>query len=523
MKPKVLLSVLVCVATISLAAADDILCLKDGRVIEGLKADPKPGEAKGPKMERNADGILLTYEHGTVLVPTALIQDAILATDTPPTPTSDEEKQMSEKGMVRFDGKWITPKRREELLAKRLVDKHKELEQVAGRHEWRNHATQETAHFKFEYTVPDYVFEEFRDTMEAYFDEFARAWKLAPPKKEDKLPVCLHADEAAFHQVSGAGYGILGYFKFVRPWDLNIFYERMNPAFSKEVMFHESNHYLQQLLDLHFAMPHFPGESLAEYYGSSEWDPVKKKLNVGLILEGRLCEVQQDITRGEMMELERLVKGERMYEHYTWGWTLVHFLMNDKRYQAKFQNFVFALVRGKTVKREDMGVQGLKTVKGEEVLRTFMTELGLKDSAALKKLEGEWHEYVKALKPASLHGFEEAGMSAAQTGRPIRATRLLKEAIDAGSKSALVFHRYAGVLLGKGKRDEAIAAWKKAIEIDPLNGEFYASLGNAMKRGKKGDEKDAEAERLIALGKDLGYESPWTDIDLSGGDEGKGN
>lgn len=523
MKSNLLAALFVACAFSRAALADDILCLKDGRVIEGEKSDPKPNEPKGPKMARKPNGIELTYEHGTILVPTALIQDAVLSTDVPAAPTTDEEKQMAEKGMVRFDGKWVTPKKREEMLAKRLNDKRKELEQLVGRHEWRNHATQETAHFKFQYTVPDYVFEEFRDTMEAYFDAFARDWKLQPPKKEDKLSVCLHADEAAFHQVSGAGYGVLGYFRFVRPWDLNIFYERMDPAFSKEVMFHESNHYLQQLIDLKFAVPHFPGESLAEYYGASEWDPVKKKLSVGLILDGRLCEVQQDIARDAIMDLDRLVKGERLYEHYTWGWTLVHFLMNDKRYQSKFQNFVFTLARGKDVKRDDMGVQGLKTVKGEEVLRVFMSELGLKDNAALKKLESEWHAYIKTLRPASQRGLAEAGMSAAQNGRPLRAMRLLKEAIDAGSTSPLVYHRYAGVLLGKGKRDEALAAWKKAIEIDPLNGEFYSSLGSAMKQGNKTGERDVEAERLIGLGKDLGYDSPWTDIDLSGGDEGKGN
>ena len=87
-------------------------------------------------------------------------------------------------------------------------------------------------------------------------------------------------------------------------------------------------------------MPHFPGESLAEYYGASHWDPVKKKLTTGLILEGRLVEVQDDVSRGEMMDLKRLISTGRMYEHYTWGWALAHFLMNDKRYAPKFQKFI---------------------------------------------------------------------------------------------------------------------------------------------------------------------------------------
>ncbi len=70
--------------------------------------------------------------------------------------------------------------------------------------------------------------------------------------------------------------GVLGYFKYIRPYDLNIYYERLDPAQSEDTMFHEANHYLQQLIDVRFSMPHFPGESLAEYYGASSWDPRRR-------------------------------------------------------------------------------------------------------------------------------------------------------------------------------------------------------------------------------------------------------
>ena len=533
------------------AIADgDILCLKDGRVVQG------------PAMERKPEGIELAYPHGKILVPKEMIVDAVLAADANVPPSTDEEKEMATKGLVRYEGKWIPIKRRDELLQKRLASRRKELEEVDARKEWRNRGIQETAHFRFEYTVPDSILENYRDTMEAYFTEFAKAWKLATPKREDRLPVCFHGSEATFHQVSGAGYGVGGYFRFVRPWELNIYYERLDPSLTKWVMFHESNHYLQQLIELDFAVPHFPGESLAEYYGGSEWDPVKKKLTTGLILEGRLTEVQEDIARGEVMELQRLIETDRMYQHYNWGWTLVHFLMNDSRYQPKFQKFVFTLARSKGIKRRDMGVQGLKTCDGEEVARVFCSELGLKDANAVRKLEAEWHDYVKKMKPASLKGLESSGMSAAQRGRPIRALRILKEAIDQGSKNPLVFHRYAQVLYSKGRSDEAIAAWWKALEIDPLYGEFYARIGYAINHprnhGKKDaaeepetqgaadrsgdtDEKgeakpadgkdeaadesaksekerpkrDPEGDRLIGLGKDLGYDSPFIDLDLA--------
>jgi tetratricopeptide (TPR) repeat protein len=529
-------------------AEKDILCLKDGRVVQG------------PTMERKPDGIELTYPHGTILIPKAMIVDAVLAADANVAPATDEEKAMAAKGLVRYEGKWISPKNRDELLQKRLEKRHKELEQVEARKEWRNRGIQETAHFRFEYTVPDSILEDYRDTMEAYFQEFAKAWKIQPPKKEDRLPVCFHGSEETFHQVSGAGYGVLGYFRYVKPWDLNIYYERLDPALSTQVMFHESNHYLQQLIDLEFAVPHFPGESLAEYYGSSQWDPVKKKLTTGLVNEHRLSEIQEDISRGEMMDLDRMLKTSRMYQHYTWGWSLIHFLMNDARYQAKFQKFIFTLAKSKSVKREAMGVQNLKTVEGDEVERVFLSELGIKDANGLKKLETEWHDYVKGLKPATLRGVEESGISAAAHGRPLRALRILKEAIDKGSQNVFVYHRYAETLYAKGRSDEAIAMWKKAIELDPLNGEFYARIGYAMLHPRNEHEKEdaatatgkdekpgegekaasaegapkdpkpapptgknPEAERWIALGKDLGYDSPFLDIQLSKPDDEGGD
>jgi len=491
------------------ASAGDILVLKDGRVVEG------------PSMERKEGGIELGYEHGKVLVPSELIRDAVLASDATRAGQTDEEREQSAKGMVRFEGKWISAKQRDELLAKRLAARRKELESIAARKEWRNRGKQDTAHFHFEYTLPDYLFQNYRDLMEAYFGEFAKTWKLTAPAREDRLNVCFHGDENTFHQVSGAPFGVLGYFRFVKPWDLNVFYERLDPDFSTEVMFHESNHYLQQLIELDFAVPHFPGESLAEYYGASHWDPEKKKLSTGLVLEGRLCEVQADIAKGDLQPLEALVRSEGDYKHYTWGWSLVYFLMNDPRYQPKFQKFIFTLARGKGVQREMMGVGSLKTVKADEVWRVFREELGLKDAAAVQKLEGEWHAATQALKPATLAGIEKAGMSAAGDGKPIRATRLLKEAIDKGSRNPLVYSRYAELLLGKGRRPDAFEAYKKAIEIDPLEGEFYANLGHAMLNGQKDSPSNAEANRLIALGKDLGYDEPWFEIVLSGDDDKK--
>jgi tetratricopeptide (TPR) repeat protein len=488
------------------AGADDFLAMKDGRIAEARK------------MERMPQGVLIHMEYGEIMVAWDLVQDVVIADEPAPTTGPAEDAEQIAKGLVRFDGKWIPVKQRDQLVAKRVAASRKEFEARKSRAEWRNRRVDESKVFRFETTLPDHLFEPRRDMMESYFLDFAKAWKIKPPAKEDKCTVCFHANETTYQQVSGAGGGVLGYFRFVRPYDLNIYFERLDMGQSEDVMFHEANHYLQKLINPDFAMPHFPGESIAEYYGASEWDPVKKKLTFGLVQEGRLTEIQTDIASGEMLGLTKLVSTDRMYQHYTWGWSLVHYLMNEERYASKFQKFVFALALAKDVRREDF-IAGLKTCDGAEVMRVFQRELGLKDDAAVHKLETEWHEYVRSkLTLATTSGFEKAGLVAFSTGRILRSKRLLEDAIAKGSKNPIVHFRMGQILLSKGKLEEAIAAYKRVTELDPLEGRFWSALGRAIS-AQKGEENKKEGERLKALAAELGYDEPWAEIKLASTDD----
>ena len=118
------------------------------------------------------------------------------------------------------------------------------------------------------------------------------------------------------------------------------------------------------------------GESALACGYHEPWDPETKKLTTGLILEGRLVEVQDDIASGTLMDLKKLISTDGMYEHYTWGWALVHFLMNDKRYSAKFQKFIVALPTAKDIKRQLNG-QNLKDVEQKDVCAAFMKYLDI--------------------------------------------------------------------------------------------------------------------------------------------------
>ena len=127
--------------------------------------------------------------------------------------------------------------------------------------------------------------------------------------------------------------------------------------------------------------------------------------------------------------------------------------------------------------------------------RLLLQSLKVKD---LKTLEKEWHEYVKLLKPASARGYVEAGQQAMRWSRPILAQRLFRTAIEKGSKSSMAYHGLASALMQKDKHVEAMQNLEKAIEIDPLNGLFYADLARCRARESK-NEKDDEVKRLRRL------------------------
>ena len=480
---------------LSASASADFLVTKDGRVVDGKK------------ITRAEGGLKIAFENGEVFVADALVSDVLIEGEALAPPQTEEEKAQAAKGMVRFEGRWMTPKSRDTELKKRLDKRLADLETFKAHSEWRNRYKVSSKNFEFEHTLMPETFEVYRELMEAYFTQFVKDWKIQVPKGLGKLKVCLYSNYDDMVQIGGAGGGVLGYFRFVPPLELNFFHDRLDTAFTEEVMFHETSHYLQKLMDVSFKMPHFPGESLAEYYGASRWDPVKKKLTTGLILEGRLVEVQDDIAGGSMMSLERLVSTGRMYEHYNWGWTLAHFLMSDKRYAPKFQKFVIALVEGKDVKRE-VGGMNLKDVEPSEVYAAFRRYLDLKDDEAFKKLEAEWHAYVKdKLTLVTPRGKEEAARSAMNSGRPIKAKRLFKEAIEAGTNNPTTFHHYAGLLMREGKKDDAIAMWKRAIAADPLTGEYYWGMARVI-------QDEAEQKRLKKLAKELDPDGSYTEIDL---------
>jgi tetratricopeptide (TPR) repeat protein len=492
MRLVILLFLLLGVGAAPTFAQEDILLLKDGRIFDQLN------------IERTADGILVHYKTADIAVPLVFIEDVLLFGEehAPFEPTTEEERTRVEEGLIPFEGKWVKPQVRDQAIQKRVATQRALVEEIDAHSVWRNRYQVKTKYFNFEHTIPPFVFDHYRELMEAYFGEFCKEWKVKPQKgyaadlKETRLLVCFYNDRELFHQVSGAGSSVLGYFRYVKPLELDIYYDRLDPQLTAEVMFHEANHYLQKLINVEFSYPHWPGEALAEYYGASQWDPVAKKLHSGLVLEGRLTEVNTDIAKGEWMSLDKMLSTE-MYQHYTWGWTFVHFLMNDSRYEKKFRKFYTGLANDKKVSRVAVGVDNLKTVRQEDVKAVLLDYLDVDTEEEFLQLESDWHAYVREeLKVTSTHGLEKAAENANRYNRPIRAKRLYEEAIAAGGASALAYHRFAellanGSLPSKDSEENWIAAqkhWATAIEMSPMTGEYYFALGMALRDHGQRDE-----------------------------------
>lgn len=148
------------------AAEADILVLKDGRILER------------EKMEPDEKGVKVHFENGCILVPTDKIEDALLSNPPKATDLTPKDREKAAKGLVPFEGRWVKPGKRDDLLKKKIAARKAMVEKLRHHSFWRNRHKDETKHFKFEYTVAPFVYEYYKEVMEAYYKEFAKTWRV---------------------------------------------------------------------------------------------------------------------------------------------------------------------------------------------------------------------------------------------------------------------------------------------------------------------------------------------------------
>ena len=473
--------------TLGLAAApgaQDSLQLTDGRFVFDQK------------ISKHEAGAVIHYKNGDVIVPRAMIREcSAFDIGGEGSTYSAEEQKKVDSGLVLFEGKWMKPAKRDGIMAERRASRQKRIEDAKAHRLWRNRYVLETKNFRFEYTIDPEVMERYADMLEVYYKTFTKEWGIKKPRGMGRLKVCFYHDADYFQQVGGAPNGVIGYFRFVKPIELNFYYERLDEALTQDVLFHEANHYLTHLIDPMFHYPSWVNESLAEYYGASEWDPAAKKMIVGNLQEGRLAVLQDAIRRDEWQGLEDLIRlPQRSFNatHYAWGWSFVHYLMSDKKNAKAFKKFYLALGRDKKVKRVPHFSRIMK-VEPEEQIRLFKKIMKVKD---LSEFEDGWHQYVENMRQASGDGYRKAGDIALARGMPIKAQRYFKTALEMGDDNCMTHFGYGRALYKKSKYAEAVEQFESAIAGDPLQGRFWMYLADAKERVKA---PKAEVERLRQL------------------------
>ena len=471
------------VAPLAAQDATGAVSLVDGRFIFGKPVVAAEG------------GVTIKFKAGDVFVPKRWIRDSFSTDAAVYKAKNAAEQKKIDQGMVLFQGKWMRKdnavkaiKRLQTKLAAR-IEKQKEFKL------WRNAKKVETRTFKYETNLPDEIFLNLKSLMEAYYKNFKKYWKRKT-QLPNKPTIYLYADHGDYAQVSGASGGVVGWYHLLNN-TLHVYWDRSDPDFTIDVLFHEANHMLSDMINGKFRYPHWIEEPMAEYYGASKWDPKKKKMSVGHVQAGRLTEVRYDIGNKKWMKLEDLI-GARSYRSYTWGWSFCHFMMETPKYKKKWQKFYLALAHGKKVVREYQGP--FKTVSAEEQKKQLKKFLGIKD---FKELEKEWHAYVKNLKVNELEGLERAGRKLRTMGKSKEAREFLSKAVKMGAKSPYTYAAYAQILRRGSERQEAIKMIDKAIELDPLEPEFRYIKGRLLESIRKGDE----AKKQFQLAAEIDPES----------------
>jgi len=483
-------------------APDDILELKDGRFVQGVP------------LKLSDKFVVATYQHGDVYVSMDLVENYVIAGKSPEA-EGDEDKAQRANGMVRFHGKWVKPEVREKLVKKEIEDKKKEIEEIKAHSEWRNRYKFEGKYFTFESTLTPQQNEHYAALLDAYFEAFKKDWSISIPKGfPPKLNVCVYPTYDDFLKGAGAERGVLAYYKFVPmpTRDLNFFNDRSDARMTERVMFHECNHYLVDLFSQGLRYPHWIGESMAEYYGGSTYDEKTKTVKVGQIQEGRLAEVREDLQHGKQMTLRDMITKTPQYEDYYWGWSFTHFMMETPAYAKKYRQFFVDLARSPDVKRKPWGgPMNFTVVENEEVMRLLKKRLGLAENGGLEALEKEWYDYIGKLQATTVRGYEAAGLQAYWNGRrQFEAPRLLKLAIEKGSKVPKVFIFYSRCLRekGQGSLPEALDTMKACLAIDPLDADAWAEEGFVLQLMGQKDE----GKRLVDLAYELNPTGYYVDL-----------
>ncbi|MEZ5990691.1 MAG: DUF1570 domain-containing protein [Planctomycetota bacterium] len=449
----------------------------------------------GPPISKKGDHLVVHFKHGDVDVPLSQVRDWFSTTVTGEDyePKDDDEKAKLAKGLIPFNGQWMSRSSAERQVTRMMEKRQEAIEEQKERREWRNAKEVKTRYFDYKHNLPDETFDKFRDLVDVFYETFLSYWKLRPTRKE-KCQIYLYSNRLDFEQLSGAGPGVLGFY-VPNNHTMHYYLDRSDIDFTIAILFHELNHVMVGMTSGRFDYPDWLEESLAEFYGASRYNPdaknKKDKLTMGHLQAARLMVVQSEAKRDEWVTLKSMIeKPDFAAREYAWGWTFVHYLLTNPKYCDNFKKLYKDLAHGRGIKRVPSPFGGGKvTIEPDYAKEILCKRLGVE---SLDKLEEEWKEYLQKLEVQDLQGLEQAATYPLYFGRAqAKAREMLEKAVSMGAKLSKTYATYAKLLDRKSEKEKALEMIDRAIAIDPLEPPYYYAKAKLLDRVKgKAARKD---------------------------------
>lgn len=455
----------------------DRVVLDDGRILEGCRA------------ERSEQALFLRFPHGRLRVEPTRIKEIVRDIDDTCAPSNDFERRQLAKGLVFFEGSWCSKKRRDAILEERRSKREARLEKLTARLEWENAWRRNTAHFEVKTNTSEELLDYYAGLVEDFFEGFCKRWGPAASRgMKGRRPVVEIYRSSQEYYASGVPVDSEGVFQ-PREMRIRLYHDAADPRFTLDVLFHETTHLMVHLMRPDFVFPKWLDEGLAEYFGAAMPEG-GGRIAWGGVQEGRLAELRHALRDDRYLPMEKvmLVTGSRFGSlHYAESWCFVHFLMEHKKYRARFMAFMNGLVTGSGVEETLIpaarGRRHLRTVKPRVLVGFLDKKLGV---SSISDLEREFLEYVYyGLPEVGARGHVALARIKIREGAFDEALDDLEAALEEGTRDPTCFIYRARIRAMRGRYAEAAADYMRALEQDPLQPAFHYELGVALRASEE--------------------------------------
>jgi hypothetical protein len=450
----------------------DKLVLRDGRVIEGCR------------VETLEQDYYVHFPHGSVRLPAAEVKEILVDSDADYRPRNEYERDQLEKGLLLFEGKWISKAERSALLETRRREREARLKDQARHLDWEHAWRRESPHFVIITNTSEELLEYYQQLFENFYRIFSKRWNIAEAKSSRmRKPVIKIYRSLEQYQDSGVPPRSSGLFD-AKGLQLKLYHDFGDPRFTLDVLFHEGTHLMVHLLRPDFVFPAWLNEGLAEYYGASVLDE-EGTIAFGQVQEGRLAVLRYALAEGEYIPLERVILTPQPSLgpiHYAEAWCLVHFLLEHKKYKSRFLNLFTSLASGIGLDEVVLGsgrYRSYTTIDPEENLALFKKKMGIAD---MTELEREYLEYIYyGLPDVGARGYLDSARIRIRDQDLDGALEDLDAALERGSRDAACFLYRARIHGVRGEYNKAAVSYMRALELDPLNPDYHLECGLVLR------------------------------------------